>query len=163
MHSASDMRSHLEHRKSILHEFVTNRRSVSRNGANCYFDATLITCRSLWALLGVSSNSRSETDLKTAVGTKLSFADLAARSARDCPWLEIRANIAPEVVIEPFRSEAELDTLPEKKEIVKVLAAANKCVAHFADILHHGVDEYELESVARRLLDEITRRIKIPA
>lgn len=153
MHSADDMKSHLAHRTSILREFVDNRRSVSRAGFNCYFDATLITCRSLWALLGVSSQSRNETDLKSAVGTTLSFTGFA----------EIRKNIAPEVGITEFKSELELDALPEKREIVKVLAAANKCVAHFADILHHGVDENELERVAKRLLDELNKRIKFPA
>jgi hypothetical protein len=153
MHSASEMKGHLEHRMSILREFVTNRHNVSRAGANCYFDATLITCRSLWALLGVSSNSRSETDLKNAMGTTLSFAGFG----------EIRANITPAVIIRPFTTAAELDALPEKREILKVLAAANKCVAHFADILHHGVHENELERVAKRLLDELAKRITIPA
>ncbi len=153
MHSAADMTSHLEHRTSILREFVTNRRNVSRAGFNCYFDATLITCRSLWALLGVASNSYKETDLHTAAGTKLSFSG----------FTEIRKNIAPEVTITEFKSEHELDALPEKREIVKVLAAANKCVAHFADILHHGVNEDELERVAKRLLLELSDRIKIPS
>jgi hypothetical protein len=104
-------------------------------------------------LIGVSASSYREKDLKNATGTQLSFAGFA----------EIRKNIAPGVAISPIISEAELDSLPEKREILKVLAAANKCVAHFADILDHGVSEDELALVAERLLAEMDKRVQIPA
>jgi hypothetical protein len=153
MHSASDMIRHLSHRKSILAEFVGNRKNVSRCGYNCYFDSTLITCRSLWALLGISSNSRGETDLANATDTTLSFSGFA----------EIRKNIAPEVMIAEFKTNQDVDVLPEKPQLMKVLAAANKCVAHFDNMLDHGVNDADLEMVAKRLLIELDARIKIPA
>ncbi len=156
MHQPSDIKRHLEHRTSILQEFITGRKTVSRNGFNCYFDATLITCRSLFALLGLTTNSRSETDLKNPTKTKLCFSD-------SDDFKKIRDSISPLVVIKPFSSEANLDVLPEKSQIIKVLVAANMCVAHFEKYLEHGVHESELEMVAKRLLHEISDRIQIPA
>jgi hypothetical protein len=115
------MRSHLEHRSSILDAFISERTGVSRAGFNCYFDATVITCRSLWGLLGITMSSYSETDLKSPTATNLSFSKFA----------DIRKNISPSVQITPFTTRAEFDALPEKDAIIKVLAAANKCVAQF--------------------------------
>lgn len=153
MHQANDIKRHLEHRTSILREFIGGRRNVSRDGFNCYMDATLITCRSLWALIGVETFSHNETDLKTPSGTKLCFDG----------FKRIRKNIEPSVVITPFTAETQLNALPEKQQIIQVLAAANKCVAHFDNLLDHGVREEDLEAVAKRLLDEISARIQIPA
>jgi hypothetical protein len=152
MHSPAEMRSHLEHRSSILSAFISERKQVSRAGFNCYFDATVITCRSLWGLLGITMSSRKETDLKKPTATNLSFSEFA----------NIRKNISPLVQVTPFSSTAEFEALPEKDAIFKVLAAANKCVAHFEDLLHHGVDENELELVAKRTLHELSQRVKIP-
>jgi len=152
MHSPTDMKSHLEHRTSILSAFISERKKVSRDGFNCYFDATVITCRSLWALLGITMSSHCETDLKKPTATKLSFSNFA----------NIRKNISPLVQITPFSSDAEFDALPERDAIIKVLAAANKCVAHFEDLLDHGVHEDELEMVAKRVLCELSHRVKIP-
>jgi hypothetical protein len=156
MHQPSDIKRHLEHRTSILQEFITGRKAVSRNGFNCYFDATLITCRSLFALLGLTTNSRSETDLKNPTQTKLYFSDSSS-------FREIRDSISPLVVIRPFSSQADLDALSEKSQIIKVLVAANMCVAHFEKHLDHAVHESELEVVAKRLLHEISDRIQLPA
>ena len=152
-HTAEDMKRHLEHRTSILREFINGRKTVSRDGFNCYMDAALITCRSLWALLGVEANSRGETDLQNPTGTTLRFDR----------FVDIRQHIDPSVMIAPFKSESQLDALPEKQQIIKVLAAANKCVAHFHDLLDHGVREEDLEAVSRRVLDELSTRIQIPA
>ena len=152
MHQPADVRRHLEHRISILEEFITGRKSVSRSGFNCYFDATLITCRSLFALLGVTTTSFDETDLKNPRATRVSFSRFS----------DVRASISPLVVIRPFSSEADLDALPEKSQIIKVLVAANMCVAHFEAYLDHGVNEDELEAVVRRLLHEVSTRIQIP-
>src|SRR5262245_10642724 len=99
MHSPDDMRAHLEHRSSILDAFVSERKRASRAGFNCYFDAAVITCRSLWGLLGITMSSYSETDLKNPTATKLSFSKFA----------DIRKNIAPQVQITPFTSTAEFD------------------------------------------------------
>jgi len=155
MHSPDDLKRHLDHRTSILREFISGRGNVSGAGFNCYMDAALITCRSLWALLGIEANSHSETDLPNATNTKLKFS-----SDKDSKWnKEIRKHIAASVVITPFVSQAELTALPERNQIRKVLAAANKCVAHFANILDHGVLPEDLEAVARRLLEEIPKRI----
>jgi hypothetical protein len=153
MHQPSDIKRHLEHRTSILQEFIAGRHAVSRNGFNCYFDATLITCRSLFGLLGVTTTSFKETDLKNPTKTKISFSK----------FHEIRDSISPLVIIKPFSSEADLDALPEKAEIIKVLVAANMCVAHFERYLHHGVHESDLELVAKRLLRELSDRIQLPA
>ena len=153
MQQPSDIKRHLEHRTSILQEFITGRKTVSRNGFNCYFDATLITCRSLFALFGVTTTSFDETDLKNPSKTKISFSK----------FQEIRDSISPLVVIKPFSSETDLDALSEKSQIIKVLVAANMCVAHFEKYLDHGVNESELEIVAKRLLHEISDRIQIPA
>ena len=98
-------------------------------------------------------SSFSETDLKNPTDRKLSFSKFA----------DIRKNIDLRVQITPFSSSAEFDAIPEKNEIIKVLATANKCVAHFEDMLHHGLDQVELESVAKRTLHELSQRIKIPA
>jgi hypothetical protein len=153
MHQPSDIKRHLEHRASILQEFITGRQRVSRNGFNCYFDATLITCRSLFALLGITTTSFDETDLKNPTKTKISFSK----------FQEIRDSISPLVVIKPFSSEADLNALHEKSQIIKVLVTANMCVAHFEEYLEHGVNESELEMVAKRLLHEISHRVQIPA
>ena len=153
MHQPSDIKRHLEHRLSIPQEFISGRKTVSRNGYNCYFDATLITCRSLFALLGLTTNSHDETDLKNPRQTKLCFSD--SRSFRD-----IRDSISPLVVIKPFSSQADLDALPEKNQIIRALVAANMCVAHFESHLDHGVSDSELEAVAKRLLHEIAERIQ---
>ena len=156
MHQPSDIKRHLEHRISILQEFITRRKTVSRNGLNCYFDATLITCRSLFGLLGLTTNSRSEIDLKNPMKTIISFSNSDA-------FKKIRNSISPLVIIKPFSSTADLDALPEKSQIIKVLVAANMCVAHFEGYLDHGVHDTELELVAKRLLHEISNRIQIPA
>jgi hypothetical protein len=153
MHAANDIKRHLEHRTSILREFISERRNVSRDGFNCYMDSALITCRSLWALLGVETFSHKETDLQNPTGTKLCFNG----------FNKIRQHIDPSVTISPFTAETQLDALPEKQQIIKVLAASNKCVAHFDNLLDHGVREEDLEAVAKRLLDEISARIQIPA
>lgn len=155
MHQPSDIKRHLEHRLSILHEFITGRTTVSRNGINCYFDATLITCRSLFALLGLTTNSHDETDLKNPTKTKLSFSGSES-------FKKIRDSISPLVVIKPFSSVGDLE-LPEKSQIIKVLVAANMCVAHFEKYLDHDVHESDLEIVAARLLLEISNRIQMSA
>lgn len=152
MHSPREMKGHLEHRCSILDAYINERGRVSRNGYNCYIDATQITCRSLWALLGVTSSSYDETDLVNPTVIKLKFTR----------FTEIRKHIDPSVIIREFKNDHELKALDEYDDLLRVLAGADKCVAHFTGTLTHGVSDMVLERVARRTLSEIKDRISIP-
>jgi hypothetical protein len=155
MYTLDEMRQHLEHRESILREFVDNRNSanVSRDGFNCYIDAAMITCRTMWGVLGVSLNTHNEMSLVSPI------------SIPQLPWKsyhKIRNQIDQSVRIDEFKSLPELQALPEYDLIVKVLATANKCVAHFEDMLFHDLKADELEPVAKRLLMELETRVHVP-
>ncbi len=52
---------------------MNGRSLVSRPGFNCYMDATLITCRTLWALIGVFVLSFEETDLQNPAGSTIDW------------------------------------------------------------------------------------------
>ena len=153
MHTAKDIRDrHLPHRTSILREYISHRQDISRDGFNCYIDAALITCRSLWGLLGVGVKSHDERDLGDPKKSYFWFKG----------FQKIRNNIAAEVRIQPV-TEAELDAFPERDDIKIVLVAANKCVAHFDEELDHAATEDRVDRVANRLLHELLTRITYSA
>jgi hypothetical protein len=153
MHTAKDIRDrHLPHRMSILREYISHRKEASRDGFNCYMDAALITCRSLWGLLGIEVKSRDEHDLGDP---KRSFFWFKG-------FQKIRRNIASEVLIRRV-TETELDAFPERDDIKIVLVAANKCVAHFDENLDHAATEGRVDTVVKRLLNELQTRITYSA
>src|SRR5436190_695367 len=112
---------HIPHRRSILEEYIANRQKITRPGFNCYIDSALITCRALCGLLGFEVNSRSVTDMDDAAQPTVRFDRFAA----------IRKNLDQRIVINNIKDENELRQIPEWKDILVCLNAANKCVAHF--------------------------------
>lgn len=144
--------AHIPHRVSILEEFIANRTKTSRNGFNCYIDATLITIRSLCGLLGFEIDSRRITDMGNPAEPAVKFARFA----------KIRSNIDSSVTITPIASETELHQIPEWKEIIISLNAANKCVAHFDEYsdLEHRATPAIVEAAARAVLRELKTRVK---
>lgn len=109
----------------------------------------MVTCRSLWELIGVTVPSRKEVNpANPAVEVKFDF------------WKERIRPILPDgIVITPFNG-AEFDALPEKTALILVLVAANKCVAHLDRFPDHGVGDAELEPVVGVTLREIAKRIQ---
>jgi hypothetical protein len=141
--------SHLEHRRSILLAYHDHRADVHRYVYNALLDAAMVTCRSLWELIGVTVPSRKEQNTgNPAVAPEFDS------------WRKTIAPILPAgIEVLPF-DRAQFDALPEKQEIILVLVAANKCVAHLDAYPDHGVGEPQILPVIDVTLREIQRRIR---
>jgi len=145
--------AHLPHRRSILEEYVANRQNTTRPGFNCYIDSTLITCRALCGLLGFEIDSRHISDMGDAAQPTVKFRRFGA----------IRRNLDPRIIINNVKDETELQQIPEWREIIVCLNAANKCVAHFDEYsdLEHNADSTTVEIVAKAVLREIDNRVRL--
>jgi len=139
---------HLEHRKSILTAF-RRRPHVDRDVYNALIDATMVTCRSLWELIGVTVPSGREKNTGSP--------SVAPEFKSWKKWIQPILPAGIEVL--PF-DQAQWDQLAEKKEIVMVLVAANKCVAHLDAYPDHGVGPAQLDPVIELTLREIEKRIR---
>ncbi len=145
--------AHLPHRKSILEEYITNRSTTSRPGFNCYIDSALITIRSFCGLLGFEIDSRKVTDMANPNQPTINF--------RRFP--KIVSNLERGILITSIQSEEDLHQIPEWKEMIIALNAANKCVAHFdeySDLEHKATPEI-VETAAKAILRELSTRVKI--
>jgi len=151
--------SHLEHRQSILRAY-RNRAEVKkhvapeayRNVYNALVDAAMVTCRSLREFLGVTVPSQNEKNTGSpAVGPEF-------KSWKK--YLQRILSLGIEIV--PF-DEAQFAALREKREIVLVLVAANKCVAHLDAYPNHGVGAAEIEAVIDVTFREIAKLIRMKA
>ena len=108
-------------------------------------DGALVTVRSVFGVLGVSVNSKMESDMLNPIRNPV-FCVMSI----DPKWMvDIR-----------YITKTEFESWPDKIDILRCLTAANKCVAHFEpDMLDHSVDETVLDRVIERLLFEIDTRI----
>jgi len=153
MISAFDLRErHLAHRLSILHEFIDNRQNATRAGFNCYIDAAMITCRSLFGLLGLEIESRRERDTANPTDSGSIF--------KFDRFTKIRETIDQKVCIRPISTDDVRNWTDEwKTKVRRVLVAANKCVAHFDVDLEHSANADLVSEVAAFLCNEMTNRI----
>jgi hypothetical protein len=148
--------SHLAHRLSILHAYRERAKlehnveeAVYRNAYNALLDAAMVTCRSLWELIGVTVPSQPEKNpANPTVGPQ--FKSWARYIAPSLP-------VGIEVL--PF-DKVQFDALPERKSVIMVLVAANKCVAHLDQYPNHGVGSAEMESAIEATLREVPKRIQ---
>jgi hypothetical protein len=146
MTSADFLKRHMPHRLSVLKGFLECPQDAgSRNLYNAAKDGAIVTCRPLWKLIGVCVRSEKET-------------------SPDSPTVDLLLDPdqSPKVIAGisiPKFSQADKDALQLREELVKVLVAANKCVAHFDTYVDHGVGHPELERVVHLTIDEIKKRI----
>lgn len=111
-------------------------------------DGAMVTCRSLWEILGVVR-------VKPSRGTP-----------KACPFGRAISKLPPNVNVTRFNDQ-EITTLNEgiankdvnAVEILKVLVGANSCVAHLDDDTDHEVTEHILDRVIDRTIIEIRDRI----
>jgi hypothetical protein len=113
-------------------------------------DGAMVTCRVLWSLLGVVINSTQElTPHKPAVPPQFKPFEKQGRHPAKLPM---------GVTVIPF-SRKEFDVVPCAQDIVLVLVAANKCVAHLDEYPNHGVSEDILDRVIDTTIAELNRRV----
>jgi hypothetical protein len=106
-------------------------------------DGAIVTCRSIWAILGVEVNSRNKPDPSSL------------------PLDPCRSPLPSGVQVKrfDFRERYSLNKSSIGREIVKVLVAGNKCVAHLDKDADHEVDKDILDRVIDRTVTEIKARI----
>ena len=92
-------------------------------------DGALVTCRVLWSLLGVVIDSKRE---------------VTPAAPTSAPRFASFQNLPASVVVSGF-SKPEFDALPTAQDIILVLVAANKCVAHLDEYPDHGVSAEVLD------------------
>ncbi|MDX2109081.1 MAG: hypothetical protein SFY80_02455 [Verrucomicrobiota bacterium] len=134
---------HLEHRKSVLRGFLN--RTGSENG-DCHRamkDGAIVTCRSLWELLGVTMYSKNQE---------------AQVALMNPPRFGAAISFLEDFSIQPV-TELEFSKFPDKEEVKKVMIAGNKCVAHIDEYPDHDVTEDILDQVIKRTLEQIEIRI----
>jgi hypothetical protein len=135
--------AHLPHRLGILRAF-RDRTGAERDEVHCGLkDGALITCRVLWAILGVKIDSRRETRPDSPSVT---------------PDFTPFSRLPSGVTVRSFTS-AEFDALLASRKITLALIAANKCVAHIDEYPNHGVDEDILDATIDATLEEIHARV----
>ena len=76
---------------------------------------------------------------------------------------DIRSNLDSRITINNVKNEKELQQIPNWKEIIVSLNAANKCVAHFDEFsdLEHKADPDTVAIAARAVLREMNSRVKL--
>jgi len=147
----NDFSRHFEHRLSVLKGFLDCPREPEfRNVYNAAIDGAIVTCRSLWELMGVIVDSRKET-------------------APHAPSVRLKAEKNPppkqvgNLTITQF-TETDLDQLQQSRgqlydDLRRVLVAGNKCVAHMDEFPDHGVEHSVLERATKFTLSEVPRRV----
>jgi hypothetical protein len=113
-------------------------------------DGAIVTCRVLWSLLGVIIYSTYEI-APHAPTVKPCFKPFESQGKHPVKL--------PLGVTVRSLSEAEFIGLPAASEIILVLVAANKCVAHLDEYPDHGVTEDILGRVIDTTLMEIEARV----
>jgi len=149
--TASDFRKrHLEHRLNVLRGF-RNRRLDCGVPEHCAMtDGAMVTCRVLWSLMGVVMDSTQET-MPHAPSAKPGFKAFERQGRRP-------AKLPAGVTVHPF-SEQQFYGLPCAKDVILVLVAANKCVAHLDEYPDHGVTEGVLDRVIDTTIAEVNSRV----
>jgi len=123
--------------------------TVYRNAYNSLLDAAMVTCRSLWELLGVTVPSLPEKD----TGSPTVSPEFKS-------WKKyIEPKLPSGVEVLAFDQSA-FDAVPEKSAVVLVLVAANKCVAHLDAYPNHGVGDAQMEAAITATLREVSKRIR---
>jgi len=136
---------HLAHRLGVLRGFRM-RAGTEPHEIHCAMkDGALITCRVLWSLLGVRVDSTQERlpSQPTVVPRFTAFPDLPSG-----------------VTVTSLTSLADFHSLQCAPEIILVLVAANKCVAHLDAYPDHGVTADILDRVIDVTLREIDARVQ---
>jgi hypothetical protein len=113
-------------------------------------DGAMVTCRVLWSLMGVIIDSTQETMTHAPTVTP-KFEPFEKQGRRP-------TKLPAGVTIRSF-SKAEFDALPCAQDIILVLVAANKCVAHLDEYPDHGVSEDILDRVVDTTTAEINARV----
>ena len=106
-------------------------------------DGAMVTLRVLWSLLGVVVYSQNEESPATP---------MVLPTFRPFPKLP------PGISVRSFSSH-EFDALSCSGDVMLVLVAANKCVAHIDEYPDHGVSETILDRVIHVTFAEIAARI----
>lgn len=139
---------HLPHRVAILKAFINHWRKFTERDKEIWFalkDAAMITCRAIWEILGVRTDNKEETDPANPGNVTILFQ--AAKV--DLPSGVTVTSIKP----------LEFLQLPEAGDLLLVLVAANKCVAHLDEYPNNGVSEQVLGKAINSTLKEIKKRI----
>jgi hypothetical protein len=149
--TANDFRKrHLEHRLNVLRGFRVRRADRTVQEHCAMTDGAMVTCRVLWSLMGVVTDSTKETRPHApTVSPKFEPFEKQGR------W---PATLPIGVTVRAF-SKAEFDALPCALDIILVLVAANKCVAHLDEYPDHGVSEAILDRVIDTTIAEINARV----
>jgi hypothetical protein len=148
--------THLEHRFSIFQAFRDRAKlesgadpAVYRNAYNSLLDAAIVTCRSLWELIGVTVPSLPEKNPSNP-SVRPEFKK----------WVKyIQPILPPKIDIQRF-DEPQFNALPEKNAVIMVFVAANKCIAHLDQYPNHGVGASEMELAIQATLREVRNRIR---
>ncbi len=135
--------AHLPHRLGVVGAFRQRTGSESHETHCALKDGALITCRVLWEILGVKIDSRSETEPHSPI-TGPDFVPFSK--------LPVGVNVRS------FTAD-DFGRLPCGQEVILVLVAANKCVAHIDEYPDHGVDEKTLDTVIDATISEIRNRV----
>jgi hypothetical protein len=146
MTSKDLLERHLPHRLSVLRGFLDCPRDERAwNIYNAAKDGAMVTCRSLWHLMGVASASRDE---------KAPHAPLVPLDATDYPTSKSIGGVAV-----PQFTLSEVKALPLHDDLRLVLIAGNKCVAHLDEYPDHGVDHDVLTRVIGLTIGELKKRV----
>ena len=105
----------------------------------------MITCRVLWSLLGVRLHSTHEK---------------VPSEPTVVPHFIVFPHLPPSVTVTSITSLAHFQSLGSAQEIILVLVAANKCVAHLDAYPDHGVTADILDRVIDVTLREIDARVR---
>jgi hypothetical protein len=136
---------HLPHRLGVLHGFKM-RAGAEPHEIHCAMkDGALITCRVLWSLLGVRVDSTDER---------------LPSQPSVVPHFAAFSNLPAGITVSRITSETDFASLPSPEEIILVLVAANKCVAHLDAYPEHGVTADILDRVIDVTLAEIKARVR---
>jgi hypothetical protein len=109
-------------------------------------DGAIIACRVFWEMMGVVLDSRLE---------------FTPRAPTVTPKFRLFTKFPSGVSMRSF-SKTDFDALPCSSDIVLVLVAANKCVAHIDEYPDHGVSDEILDRVIDTTITEFDSRISQP-
>jgi hypothetical protein len=131
----------IPHRLAVLRGFRD--RCSNLHSDTAAMDGAMVTCRSLWAILGVAVDSKNKPNPSSL-------------SLGPCTF-PLPSNV--QVARLDAKVRDNLDNCAIGREIVKVLVAANKCVAHLDKDADHEVDKDILDRVIDHTVGEIKARI----